>query len=69
MIRKNLRNDACLSKMKEPKKVKDSLKDVDWSKAMKEEIEQIEKNNAWTLVPRLEDKNGIPILLGYTETS
>ena len=26
---------------------------------MKEEIEQIEKNKAWTLVPRLENKNVI----------
>ena len=26
---------------------------------MKEEIEQIEKNKTWTLVPKLEDKNVI----------
>ena len=45
--------------MHEPKTVKDALEDVDWSKAMKEEIKQIEKNKTWTLVPRLEDKNVI----------
>lgn len=30
---------------------------VDWSKAMEEEIEQIEKNKTWSLFPRPEDKN------------
>ena len=39
--------------------LRDSLEDVDYSKDMKEEIEQIKKNKAWTLVPRLEDKNVI----------
>ena len=45
--------------MKEPKSVKDVLEDVDWYKAMEEEIEKIEKNEIWSLVPRLEDKNVI----------
>ena len=36
--------------------MKDSLQDVDWSKAMEEEIEQIETNKKWTLVPRPKDK-------------
>ena len=45
--------------MHEPKIVKDALENVDWSKAMKEEIEHIEKNKTWTLVPRPEDKNVI----------
>ena len=39
----------------------DGLEDVDWSKAMEEEVDQIEKNKTWTLVPRLEDKNLIGI--------
>ena len=39
--------------------MKDALEDVDWSKAMEEEMKQIEKNKAWTLVPRPEDKNVI----------
>lgn len=59
MKKKKLRNDTCLLSMKEPKIVKDSLEDVDWSKAMEEEIEQIEKNKTWTLVPRPKDKNVI----------
>ena len=54
-----LRNDTCLLSMKEPKLVRYSLEDLEQSKAMKEEIEQIEKNKTWTLVPRLEDKNVI----------
>ena len=29
----------------------------DWVAAMKEEIDQIEKNNTWSLVPRPKDKN------------
>ena len=45
--------------MKEPKTVKGALEDVDWCKAMEEEIEQIEKKKTWSLVPRLEDRNVI----------
>ena len=59
MTRNKLRNDTGFLSMQEPKMVKDSLEDVDWSKAMKEEIGQIEKNKTWTLVPRPEDKNVI----------
>ena len=43
MTRNKLRNDTCFLSMKEPKIVKDTLEDVDWTKAMKEEIEKIEK--------------------------
>ena len=59
MTRNRLRNETCFLSMHEPKSVKDSLYNMDWSKAMKEEIEQIEKNKTWTLVPRPEDKNVI----------
>ena len=45
--------------MQEPKTVKNALEDDNWYKAMEEEIQQIEKNNTWSLVPRLEDKNVI----------
>ena len=45
--------------MQEPKIVKESLEDMKQIKSMKEEIEQIEKNKTWTLVPRPEDKNVI----------
>lgn len=43
MTRNKLRNDTHFLSMKEPKIVKDSLEDVDLSKAMEEEIQQIEK--------------------------
>ena len=45
--------------MHEHKILKYVLEDVDWSKAMKEEIEQIKKNKTWILVPRPDDKNVI----------
>ena len=57
MTRNKLRNDMCFLSMKEPKIVKDALEDMDWSKSLKEEIEQIEKNKTWTLFPRPKDKN------------
>ena len=37
----------------------DVLEDDGWYKAMEEEIEKIEKNKTWTLVPKLDDKNMI----------
>ena len=45
--------------MHERKIVKDALENEDYIKAMKEEINQIEKNKTWNLVPRLEDMNVI----------
>ena len=39
--------------------VSKALQDDDWYNTMKEEIEQIEKNKTWTLVPRPIDKNVI----------
>eukprot|EP00253_Pinus_taeda_P027919 PITA_27919 len=43
----------------EPKNVKEACKDECWVKAMDEELEQIEKNNTWELVPRPKYKNVI----------
>ena len=43
----------------EPKNVHEECKDECWVKAMNEELEQIEKNNTWELVPRPHDKNMI----------
>ena len=40
--------------MKDHKSVIDALEDVDWYKAMEEEIEQIEKTKTWSLVSRPE---------------
>ena len=59
MTRNRLRSESCLLSMKEPKIVKDALEDDDWYKAMEEEIQQIEKNKTWSLVPRPKDKNAI----------
>eukprot|EP00253_Pinus_taeda_P002496 PITA_02496 len=49
---------ALLSSTK-PQNVRESCKDERWVKAMDEELEQIEKNNTWELVPRPKDKNVI----------
>ena len=39
--------------------MKDALENEDGILAMNEEIDHIEKNKTWSLVPRLEDKNVI----------
>jgi hypothetical protein len=59
MTRNRLRNESCLLRKVEPKTVKDALQDDDWYKSMEEEIDQIEKNKTWTLVPILADNNVI----------
>ena len=59
MTRNKLRSETCLLSMKEPKIVRDAIEDDEWYKATEEEIQQIEKNNTWSLVPRPEDKNVI----------
>ena len=43
----------------EPQNVREACKDECWVKAMDEELEQIEKNNTWELVPRPKDNNVI----------
>ena len=45
--------------MMEPNTFEEASEDEDWVKAMNEELDQIEKNNTWELVPRLIDKNVI----------
>jgi len=42
-----------------PQNVNEPCKDECWVKAMNEELEKIEKNNTWELVPRPHDKNTI----------
>ena len=56
MTRNKLKGTYLLAKF-EPRNVKDSLDNESWIKAMNEEIEQIEKNNTWNLIPRPKDKN------------
>jgi len=41
----------------EPQNVNEACRDECWVKAMNEELEKIEKNNNWELVPRPHDKN------------
>ena len=43
----------------EPQNVNETSKDECWVKAMDEELDQIEKNDTWELVPRPHDKNVI----------
>ena len=38
-----MRSDTCLLSMHEPRNVKDALENVDWSKAMKEEIDRLRR--------------------------
>jgi hypothetical protein len=45
--------------MIEPKNFDKANKHDDWIRAMNEELDQIETNNTWELVPRPEDKNVI----------
>ena len=45
--------------MVEPKNFNEASEDVNWLKSMNEELDQIEKNNTWELVPRPVDKNVI----------
>jgi hypothetical protein len=47
-----------LSKI-EPKNFAQASEDKHWVNAMKEELNQIEKNETWELVPRPKDKNVI----------
>ena len=45
----------------EPKDVGEACKDNHWIQEMKEDLDQIMKNDTWELVPRLENKNVIGI--------
>jgi vacuolar-type H+-ATPase catalytic subunit A/Vma1 len=48
-----------LTSMIEPTYFEEVGKDKFWNKAMDEELDQIEKNDTWELVPRPKDKNVI----------
>jgi hypothetical protein len=43
----------------EPKNFNEANKDVNWLKSMNEELDQIEKNDTWELIPRPTNKNVI----------
>jgi hypothetical protein len=48
-----------LSSTIEPTCFEEANRDEFWNKAMDEELDQIEKNDTWELVPRQKDKNVI----------
>jgi hypothetical protein len=48
-----------LLSMIEPNSFEEASKDELWNKAMDEELDQIEKNDTWELVPRPKNKNVI----------
>ena len=55
MTRKKLKGTCSLTKF-EPRNVKDALDNESWIEAMNEEIEKIERNKTWTIVPRPKKK-------------
>ena len=55
MTRSKLKG-TCLLVELEIGSVEDALENESWIEDMNEEIEQIEKNKTWTLVPRLRIK-------------
>ncbi|GLJ08830.1 hypothetical protein SUGI_0096780 [Cryptomeria japonica] len=61
MKRNKLRQNTCLISEFEPRIVKEAFNSEDRINAMTEEIDQIKKNDTWTLVPRPKDKNVISI--------
>ena len=51
----------------EPNGFEEANKDEFWNKAMDEELDQIEKNDTWELVPRPKNKNVIEHKMGFHE--
>ena len=56
MARSRINEELCLISQVEPKSVDEATKDDHWMTAMKEELDQIIKNDTWELVPRPKDK-------------
>ena len=59
MTRNKINEELCLISQVEPKNANEVVKDDHWIQAMKEELDQIIKNDTWELVPRPENKNVI----------
>ena len=53
------RTEIALLSCIDPRSIKEACKYVNWVKAMNEELNQIEKNQTWELVPRPKNKNVI----------
>jgi hypothetical protein len=58
-IRSPKQTHLALTSTIEPTYFEEAIKDEFWNKAMDEELDQIEKNDTWELVPRPKDKNVI----------
>ena len=48
---------SCYLSQVEPTKVEEALQDESWVEAMHDELLQFQRNDVWTLVPRLEGKH------------
>ena len=48
---------SCYLSQVEPTKVEEALQDESWVKAMHDELLQFQRNDVWTLVPRLEGEH------------
>ena len=59
MTRSRVNEYLCQISQVEPRSVDEAIKDNYWKEAMKEELQQIIKNNTWELVPRPKEKNVI----------
>ena len=59
IIKNTKKSHIALISMVEPKNFNEASEDGNWLKSMNEELDQIEKNNTWELVPRPTDKNVI----------
>ena len=57
MKRYRVHEELCLISQVEPKNLDEACKDDYWIQAMKEELDQIVKNETWELVPKPKDKN------------
>jgi hypothetical protein len=59
LIKDTEQSHVAFLSMIEPTNFEEARKEEDWIRAMNEELDQIEKNNTWELVPRPENKNVI----------
>lgn len=59
LTKRRIRENSCMISTIDPRTAKEAFGDYRWIKAMEEELDKIEKNNTWTLVPRPVNKNVI----------
>jgi hypothetical protein len=59
LIKDTKQSHVAFLSMIEPTNFEEARKEEDWIRAMNEELDQIEKNKTWELVPRPENKNVI----------